>query len=540
MNSIHQQQPMCSAKHHEQWSCQKVVRYASAIAAIAFATLAGSAFADVELPSLFSDHMVLQREMIVPVWGHAAPGENVTVRFRSHQKVVTAGQDGRWTIGLDPLIAGGPNDLTVAGRNMIVVRDVLVGEVWVGSGQSNMNQRIGIDGYVQRDAVLAAAAGKSFPRIRHFASGPKATAWQEATSTNIKDFSALLFSFGLRLDTELTVPNGLICGAESGTPSVPWVDLQMLAKDEATRQLATALAAGNKNTAANYGIVLARWEKSAAEAKNQGKPEPKRPNPPPMAGRLFDAYIRPLMPYGIRGVLWDQGESGTDVQEVDQTAMMRMLIRGWRRGWGQGDFPFICIQKPSGGGCAWDPASPINKMACEFKPLPAEVPSLENPMPWWSNIRFVEDHRQLINDPNVAVVITTDLSTGLHPPIKSAYGHRASDVALGMVYGRDKVYYGPMVESHQFKSATCRIKFKHVGQGLAFRHGSRLQGFSVAGDDKQFKWADAVIDGNTVVVRNESVKCPVAVRYAWPHQHAWANLFNKDGLPATPFRTDRW
>jgi sialate O-acetylesterase len=240
-----------------------------------------------------------------------------------------------------------------------------------------------------------------------------------------------------------------------------------------------------------------------------------------------------MIPFGIRGVLWDQGESGTAVFGVDQYTLMGALIRGWRKEWGQGDFPFLYVQKPSGEGCAWDPEDPVTNKANKFAPLPAAVPATASGV-------YRETHVRIAQYPGTAMVISTDLGSGIHPTNKSGYGSRAARVALGMVYGRKIEYYGPVYASHKVEGNKVRVSFTHVGAGLAFKHGDKLQGFAVAGEDKVFHWADAVIDGDTVVVTSDKVAKPVAVRYAWADKHPWANLFNKDGLPAQTFRTDGW
>jgi sialate O-acetylesterase len=234
-------------------------------------------------------------------------------------------------------------------------------------------------------------------------------------------------------------------------------------------------------------------------------------------------------------VLWDQGESGTAIQSVDQFTLMGALIRGWRNEWGQGDFPFLYVQKPSGGGCAWDLDDPTTKQASKFAPLPKAVPPTSAGL-------YRELHIRIMNHPNTAMVIATDLGSGIHPVNKSGYGDRACRVALGMVYGKKIEYYGPLYASNKIEGDKVIVKFTHTGQGLAFKHGQKLQGFAIAGEDKQFRWADAVIEGegDTVIVSSAEVKKPLAVRYAWNGDHPWANLFNKDGLPALTFRTDDW
>jgi sialate O-acetylesterase len=237
------------------------------------------------------------------------------------------------------------------------------------------------------------------------------------------------------------------------------------------------------------------------------------------------------MPFAIRGVLWDQGESGTAIGGVDQYNLMGALIAGWRKEWGQDDFPFLYIQKPSGDGCAWDTSNPTTSQANKFLPLPAQVPN---------DGQYRAMHIRIMTYPNTAMVTSSDLGNGVHPINKSGYGERASRVALGMVYGRKLEIYGPVYKSHTVEGDKIRVAFDHVGQGLAYQHGDKLQGFALAGDDKKFHWADALIDGNSIVLSCPAVTRPVAVRYAWSQNQAWANLFNRDGLPAISFRTDSW
>jgi sialate O-acetylesterase len=210
--------------------------------------------------------------------------------------------------------------------------------------------------------------------------------------------------------------------------------------------------------------------------------------------------------------------------------MMGALIRGWRNTWGQGDFPFLYVQKPSGGGCAWDTQDPVTRMADPFGPQPAN-PSKD------TDGLYRELHIRIMQHPNTAMVTASDLGSSVHPPNKSGYGHRACRVALGFVYGRNVELYGPIYDSHAVEGNTIRIRFTHVGKGLAFQHGDTLQGFEIAGAEGVYHWADAKIDGDTVVVSSEAVEKPVYARYGWSRNHTWANLFNKDGLPALTFRT---
>jgi len=505
------------------------------------AILVASVQAEVALPQVLGSHMVLQREMAALIWGTAAPGEKVTVKFRGQEKSAVADKDGKWLVKLDPLQAGGPDVLTVAGTNTLTLDDVLVGEVWVGSGQSNMAGAVA--GYAKNDEVLAKmVAAAPYPKLRLLKS--RGT-WQEATPEAINGFSAILFAFGQPLQKELGVPVGLMVGAVGGTPSGYWLSEEAYASDAACKEVVAKFAATNSPEAAQkkYEQDLARWEKAVADAKQAAKQAgakaPRKPDPPQKPGEcrakignLYEAHIRPFIPFAMRGVLWDQGESGTAITGVDQYTLMGALIRGWRKEWGQGDFPFIYIQKPSGGGCAWDPEDSVTKFGEKFEPLPAAAPATAEGL-------YIETHVRIMQYPNTGMATSTDLGPNTHPTCKSGYGARACRVALGMVYGKKVEIYGPVYASHKVEGSKVRIAFTHVGQGLAFRHGEKLQGFAVAGEDKVFQWADAAIDGNTVVVSCDKVAKPVAVRYGWG-KHPWANLFNKDGLPALTFRTDAW
>ena len=496
---------------------------------LALAVAAGSASAELKVDRMFSDHMVLQRGVAVPVWGTAAPGEQVTVAFRGQQKQAEADAAGKWLVRLDPLKLGEPGTLTVRGKNVVELRDVLVGEVWVGSGQSNMAG--GTGGYAKRDSVLSEMVeGGPYPKLRLYRGS-----WKESTPKDISGFSALLFAFGQPLQKALDVPVGLIVGAVGGTPSGRWLSPAMLAADPACQEALKKVGAGAtfEERQQKYQEALAAWQKAAKLAKEQGTRAPRRPRGPRKVGDLYAAKIEPAIPYAIRGVLWDQGESGTQVQGVDQFTLMGALIKGWRKAWGQGDFPFLYIQKPSGGGCAWEPkGNPVTRMANPFAKQPA------NPNKANAGL-YRELHIRIMQHPNTAMATASDLGSGVHPVNKSGYGARACRVALGFVYGRDVAIYGPLYDSHKIEDGTIRIRFKHVGKGLAFRHGESLQGFEVAGADGVYQWAEATIDGDAVLVSSAKIAKPVKVRYGWSRNRTWANLFNKDGLPALAFRTDK-
>lgn len=494
-----------------------------------------AARADVKLPPILSSHMVLQREMPVPIWGSAKPGEKVTVKFRDQTKSVEADKDGKWVVKLDALKAGGPDALTITAANTITLDDVLVGEVWVGSGQSNMDGRV--NGYAKNDPGLVKLLdGAPYPQVRLArASG----GWKLADKDNANAFSALLLPFGVKLQQELGVPVGLMLGAVGGTPSGAWLSEEMFKADELCQEQVKKGTANYDPAKAKaaYEAAIKKWEEAAEKAKADNKKPPAKPVAPLAPGEirggkfgyLYQPHIQPMVPFAIRGVLWDQGESGTSVESVDQFAVMGALIKGWRKAWGQ-DFAFLSVQKPSGGGPAFDPADAVTNQADKFAPLPAAVPTVNN--------NYRELHLNLRQHPNTFLVIASDLGSGIHPTNKSGYGYRSARVALGGVYGKKVEIYGPTYKSHKVDGDKVVVSFTHVGGGLAFKQGDKVQGFAVAGEDKKFYWANATIEGENVVLTCPKVTKPVSVRYAWAPTHPWANLFNTDGLPALPFKTD--
>ena len=347
-----------------------------------------------------------------------------------------------------------------------------------------------------------------------------------------------------RLHQDLDVPVGLIVGAVGGTPSGYWLSQEAYDADPACKQVVKEFAKTFSIEPAekSYQQALAKWEKDVAAAKKR-ETSGCRVGPAPSLkpgecrgklGHLYEAHIRPFIPYAIRGVLWDQGESGTAIQGVDQYTLMGALIRGWRKDWGQGDFPFIYVQKPSGGGCAWDPADPTTCKAEKFAPLPAAVPGLREGIYRETHIRIMRypehghGHRQRLGArraPGEQVRLRCPGRPGgvgdclrpeagnLRPDLQVAPGRRQQDPP----------------EFHPRGKGPCRSPRR---QAARLRRCRQRQGVPL-GRRRE-------IDGDTVVVSSPSVSKPVAARYAWANKHPWANLFNKDGLPAITFRTDSW
>jgi sialate O-acetylesterase len=537
--------------------------------AVSMGLPAARSSAAVTLPRVFGSRMVMQRDTPVPIWGTAEPGESVTVTFRDQTRTATADGRGNWRVALDPLNAGGPDRLSAG---TIVLEDVLVGEVWLGSGQSNMAIMVK---QCPRDRELVRLAARGHDRLRMLRQEPEA-GWERSTPETNQAFPAQLFAFGCRLEEKLGVPVGLLVAAVGATPSGSWITPEMFAADADVRALVERMAPAYDRDAFRRAFEAERaaWTagKAAdeAEARRAGRTPPRAAPPPtrpaeavgkphgggPM-GDLFERHVRPYAGFSIRGVLWDQGESGTRIAGVDQATLMPALIKGWRAAWGS-DFPFLYVQKPSGAGTAWDLDDPLHAAAAKFEPQPAEVPpQFDADLSWpefrcrpRNNERDIWErntpafshglHLEIMKTPGTFMVTSTDLGAGVHPQLKSAYGRRGADVALGAVYAAGDEIYGPLAAGHAVEGSSVRIRFTHVGRGLAARHADRLQGFIVAGADRRFHWADARIDGDTVVVSSPKVPAPAAVRYAWAPRFPWANLFNEDGLPAQPFRTDDW
>jgi sialate O-acetylesterase len=515
--------------------------YGTSIIAILLST--SQAQAAVTLPGFFSDHMVLQRDAPVTIWGRADVNQKVTVTFAGQSATAAANNEGQWKVELKPMaVSKVPQELTVqvdGGDDAKTVSDVLIGDVWLGSGQSNMAGRV--SAYAKNDETLAALVTKApFAHIRLMQSGPKPS-WTTSTPETVSQFSALHFAFGERLHRELDVPIGLIVGAVGGTPSGSWIPPQTFA-DSKKCQAEVAEFGRTYHRVADlrkYDSQVAAWEKTvaAAEAKGQ-KPRGRKPTPPAEPGQasrggkiggLYERYIEPVAGLRVRGMLWDQGEARSGVVGVDQHTMMSELIRGWREAWGQGGFPFLFVQKPSGGGSAFSNDDPITRNADRFVAAVPDITRIGSGEQRFLYVRLMRDNH------NAWMVPASDLGSGIHPSNKWGYGNRAAQVALSQVYKRGIQAYGPIYRSHTIDGGKAIVEFEQVGQGLIAAHDGKLQGFALAGDEGQWHWADAAIEGDTVVLTSPNVPKPTRIRYAFAQNRTWANLFNQDGLPALTF-----
>jgi sialate O-acetylesterase len=473
---------------HGCWACLAV--------ACCLALLEISITAEVRLADIFSDHMVLQQGTEVPIWGSAEPGEEVVVSLQGQRLTTAAGPDGRWQVHLKPLKAGGPFRLEAAGRNSIRLEDVLIGEVWLGSGQSNMVWPVNRSKNAKIEIARAA-----HPRIR-LAPNPCVydwegncrfvkTSWVECRPETARDFPATLYYFGRELHENLNIPVGLIARAVGGTPTMDWIGMSAETLPEAT-------------------TVFELWRRHGEKSRKWG--------------RHFDGLIAPVIPFALRGVVWDQGESGTGIWGLKLDEVRRLLVLSWRREWGQGYFPFLFVQYPKGGG--W------NRQGTLPKP-PEEYPQDEVAM------HSLEYFAKTLSLPETAMAPTFDLEGGTHPLDKQSYGKRLALKALAHVYGKRVTHSGPTYESMNAEGTRLRLHFKHADGGLTAAGGG-LQGFAIAGEDRRFVWAEAVIDGNTVLAWSPKIPRPMHVRYGWAYHPRWCNLFNGKGFAALPFRTDGW
>jgi sialate O-acetylesterase len=480
--------------------------------------------AEVKLPALISDHMVLQQNQPIRIWGKADPGEAVTVSFRGRRATAKADSGGKWAVSLKPLKAAAPAEMTITGANKLRIQDVLVGEVWVGSGQSNMALSVG--SAQNADEELANA---NFPMIRLFevkhvvADTPQddvVGAWTLCTPETARKTSAAGYFFSRDLHRKLKAPVGFIHSSWGGTPAQAWTSRQALdaepslkfVKDAWDKTLASYPAAH-----ARYEQQLADWKKLAAAAKAEGKTAPQQPRPPAGPGSpytpagLYNAMIAPLTPFAIRGVIWYQGEANANAEQAyPYRKLFRTMIEDWRRQWREGAFPFLFVQLPN------------------FQPNQ-----------YWPVLRESQADVVSLRNTGMAVVIDVGEPTNIHPKNKQAVGQRLALAARAIAYREKIVYSGPIYRQAHIVDGQVRLSFDHVGGGLAARGGAELTGFKIAGADGKFVPAQARIEGKTIVVKSAEVAAPAAVRYAWEGDPV-CNLINKEGLPASPFRTDRW
>lgn len=488
-----------------------------------------AARADIKLPALIADDMVLQRDVEIPIWGAADPGEKVTVTLGDKTAVATADERGEWKVKLGPLAAGGPFEMKIEGKKTVVLHNVAVGDVWVCSGQSNMQFPLGKASNAATEIPVA-----DHPLIRLFAVPQKSAGqpvkeikagWRVCSPKTAGGFSAVGYFFGRDLHRALNVPVGLIQSAVGGTIIEAWTRREAF---ESHPDLKTVVEKADQAHAAlgpameKFQQENAGWKKAAEEAKAGGKKPPTAPVQPHGQGMntpcgLYNGMIAPLVPFAIQGVIWYQGESNARPENnAPYRKLLPLMIQDWRQIWGCGDFSFLIVQLANFG-------------------TPAAIPAESR----WAEVREVQQEMLALPKTGMAVAIDIGEPKDIHPKNKAEVGRRLALAAQAVTYGvTNLVYSGPLYDSMAVEENQIRLKFQHVGSGLVARGGAPLKGFAIAGEDHKFVWADAKIDGETIVVSSAQVPKPVAVRYGWDNSPV-CNLANKEGLPASPFRTDR-
>ncbi len=514
---------------------------------IALAAVVCTARADVKLPAIFSDHMVLQADKGAAVWGWATPAEKVTVAIAGQRKSTEAGPDGKWSLRLDPLKPTAKAlTITARGKNTVTINDVLIGEVWLASGQSNMEMKVKDKMHGLVDGADEAIAAANHPDIRLFVHDqpyaiyetpvPPAAPlsdrpgrWRVCSPETVADFSAIGYFFARDVNAQIHTPVGIVCSAVGGTPIEAWTSLEAQQHEPAFKPMLDDWAkhlAGLDPEKEQKAFLEKKtvWLKERAAATKAGQPAPKAPSPfknlGVMApGALFNGMIAPLVPYTVRGVIWYQGEKNSLGPFTGLYGLqLQKLIADWRARWGADQLYFAWVQLPG---------------AQKEQKEPSE------PKGWGVSVR--DGMRRALAVPHTGMAITMDLNAknAGHPTNKADFAARLSRVVLHDVYGKGTApWSGPLFRSAKRDGTKMILTFDQA-EGLKAAKGDKLEGFAIAGSDQKFVWAKAqVIDGK-VVISSDGVTEPVAVRYAWAGNPK-GNLVNAAGLPASPFRTDEW
>ncbi|MDD5677894.1 MAG: sialate O-acetylesterase [Kiritimatiellae bacterium] len=485
---------------------------------------------EVELPSLFGNNMVIQRELPVRVWGIAKPGEHVRVEIAEQKAECIADKNGNWVITLKPMQVGDPLEMTVAGKNIIIIRNILVGDVWLASGQSNMDRDSSSSN--AREDVLAA----NYPGIRLFTVGLRPSRvplkdvegkWSICGPETAARFSAVAYCFGQQIHKELNVPVGLIKSARGGTHVESWVcketvfgsDSDMKSFIEPWEKSARVWPEKKKQ----YETEFKRWRQACLTTPFLDEPERPFPWDPEnhinYPGNLYNGMIAPLVPYGIKGVIWYQGEADAAGRAAGLYGkLLPALVKNWRTVWNQGDLSFLIVQLSAWGKKQVEPVEPST----------------------WAVVR--EAQAQTLSVPATCMAVTIDINEegNIHPKNLREIGQRLALAALGAVYKQKIVGSGPIYRSLTIEGNKVLLDFDHADGGLAIKGGENdANGFAIAGENKKFVWAKARVEGNRIVVWSEDVKDLVAVRYGWANNPI-VSFYNAAGLPASPFRTDNW
>ena len=511
--------------------------------------LCAAALTHAQTPRIFGSNMVLQRDKPVPVWGTAAAGQKVTVSFAGQSKSTTADASGSWRVTLDAMPASAQaRNMEITHQSKVVYENVLVGEVWVCSGQSNMEWSVERCANPKEEIKQA-----NYPNIRHIKVPRLATdirqpdfnsSWTVCSPATAAKYTAAGYYFGRELHRHLKVPIGLINTSWGGTRIEPWTPLEgfkQIKNANFTKPIIQRIEEADPKTPAGkvrYAAIVKEiqsWanqsEKRIADGKYPSSP-PKMPslgNSHQNAARIYRGMIHPLIPFAMRGAIWYQGESN-GAEGLSYYQKMQGLIGGWRQLWGQGDFPFYFVQ------------------------LANFTQDHKTPEGGDGYAKVRDAQRQSLQIPNTGMAVIIDIgeTRDIHPKNKQDVGKRLAAWALAQDYGKKVTPSGPLYKSHKVEGAQIRVHFKYAGKHLMVgtKRGleptvpvtdkPRLERFAIAGKDRKWHWAEARIDGDSVVVSSPKVPNPVAVRYAYSANPLGANLYNSAGLPASPFRTDNW
>ncbi len=487
---------------------------------------------ELKVPAIIGDHMVLQQKQANPIWGWDEPGQLVTVTLGNQTHTAKAGEDGKWTVKLNPLNANAePATMVIEGSSRFEIKDVLVGEVWMCSGQSNMGMTVSGDWKFEVESLSSNHPNLrliSVPRVgtQELQNDFKGQ-WESANSTNCRSFSAVGFFYGRYLHEILGVPVGLINNAWGGSAAEAWVRRESLDNDP--RFTATMDGWEKRETElqsdeakAKYAVALAAWKDKVAEAKAAGKPAPPAPASPDSLlngnqrpGNIFAGVVHPTLGYGMKGVIWYQGESNAG-RAWEYAQLFPFMIEQWRAEWGQGDFPFYWVQL-------------ADFMAETDQPGESS----------WAELRESQTKTLSLTNTGEAVIIDLGEANDIHPKNKYDVAARLVRWALAKDYGmKDIEPQSPSYLEMKIEGNKTVLKFEHIAGGLRTVDVNDVRGFAICGEDKQWVWADARIDGtNSIEVWSDAVAAPVAVRYAWANNPV-CNVVSKIGLPLTPFRTD--
>jgi len=495
---------------------------------LGIAFLACSLQAEIKLPSILGNNMVIQRDQPVNIWGQAEPSEKILVQLDEDIARATADDNGFWGVTLKPREASRQSlQMTISGtksQNM-TLENILVGEVWICSGQSNMQFSM-----LETHSPIPEIQKADYSRIRLFYVPRKISTspqndvnaeWDICSPETIGPFSAVAYYFGWEIHTELDIPVGLINTNWGGTRIEPWTPDSGFPREP--------LGTLYKNNLKEALPKLQDWIRTTSQALENDTyihPQPQIPGHPFQNNRtptvLYNAMIHPLIRFPIRGALWYQGESNRN-DGLEYTAKMEALIKGWRSAWQLGDFPFYYVQ-----------LAPFNYGYTLINDESDILDFYRLPLIW-------EAQQNALNIPNTGMAVVTDITDlyNIHPQNKKDVGHRLALWALANTYGKtDLVFSGPLYKSMTTEGNKIRITFEHTGSGLKSLDNQPLSWFEIAGENRDFLKATAEIDGHTVLVWNKRIGKPVAVRFGW-YQLATPNLGNEEGLPASPFRTNR-